>query len=71
MYAKGDIVLWSGHRPCIARVLCPCDMFENSFKLSAGLWHSSCHYSRLRPATDSEKTLLGESKVYWLEDIKN
>lgn len=69
MYAKGDIVVWSGHRPCIARVIGPCDLFKNSFKLSAGVWHSACHFSNLRPATDSEKTVLANSQVHWLKNI--
>lgn len=63
-YKNGDVVVWSGHNPCIGRIKCKADFGKDCFVICES--HNSLHYSYLRYATPTEIILLGENHIILL-----
>ena len=65
-YKKGDIVFWGGQDPALGRMnddyefYKKCRFHSAKFEGYQIIGYDSLHYSYLRPATPSEKEILGD-----------
>lgn len=70
-FKPGDIVVWIGHNPIIARIKRKCNSFNDSWVLTdqedEAYPHNSCSYLNLRKATRQEVRLLGKKQFVVFE----
>ena len=69
-YKKGDVIVWSGHEPCIGRL--DTDMSAYKFKRCyyVDKEHNSLSYLFLRLATKEEIKLLGKERKLLFKNTK-